>query len=79
MIGAALGRPLRYEASTDEAVRQQLVAMNAPEAMIDARLSTMKAIRDGEYAEVSDGVQNILGRPPIDFASWVEENKSAFR
>lgn len=78
MIGAALGRMLRYEACSDAVVRQQLIAINAPEAMIDARLSTMKAIREGLYTEVSDVVQNALGRPPIDFEAWVAENKAAF-
>jgi hypothetical protein len=46
--------------------------------MIDARLSTMKAIREGQYAEVSDVVEHILGRPPTDFEVWVAENKNAF-
>lgn len=78
MIGAVLGVKLRYEACSDEVVRQQLAAISAPSAMIDARLSTMKAIREGQYAEVSAVVQDVLGRPPIDFEVWATENKNAF-
>jgi len=78
IIGAALGRTLRYEACSADSLRQQLAAVNAPQAMVDARLSTMQAIRDGLYAEVSDVVEHVLGRPPIEFEVWVAENKNAF-
>lgn len=78
IIGAALGRALRYEVCSDEAVSQQMAALNVAEAVIDARLSTMKAIREDRYAEVSDVVQHVLGRPPIDFEHWVAENRCAF-
>jgi uncharacterized protein YbjT (DUF2867 family) len=78
-IGAAIGRPLRFEPISDEQARQQQVAWGAPGPLVEARLSIFRAIREGRLAAVTDTVERVLGRAPISFERWVQENVDAFR
>jgi (4-alkanoyl-5-oxo-2,5-dihydrofuran-3-yl)methyl phosphate reductase len=78
-IGAAIGRPLTFQAITEEDARRQQVAWAAPPAMVEARLSIFRAIREGRLAAVTDTVDRLLGRRPITFDRWAEEHAAAFR
>jgi uncharacterized protein YbjT (DUF2867 family) len=78
-IGAAIGKPLRFEAMSDEEARRQQVAWAAPEPMVEARLSIFRAIREGRLAAVTGDVERVLGRKPIAFDKWAEHNAAAFR
>jgi hypothetical protein len=42
-------------------------------------LSIFRAIRRGSLAGVTDTVARVLGRAPITFDQWVEQNVAAFR
>jgi uncharacterized protein YbjT (DUF2867 family) len=77
-IAVAIGRPLRWEPMTEDDVRTQQVAWNAPPPMVDARLSIFRAIAAGRLAEVTDGVERVLGQKPVSFDRWAEENAGAF-
>jgi hypothetical protein len=50
---------------------------DAPE-VIAAHLSIYRAIREGRLAAVTHTVERVLGRKPITFDQWVEENASVF-
>jgi uncharacterized protein YbjT (DUF2867 family) len=78
-IGAAIGKSVRFEPISDDEARAQQVAWGAPEPLVEARLSIFRAIRNGVLASVTDGVERVLGRKPIAFDRWVEENVAAFR
>lgn len=78
MLSTALGRTVRYEDCTDEDIKKLDIEANLPADVINARSQIMKAIRGGLYAKVSDGVQRVLGRSPIDVEVWIAENKNAF-
>jgi uncharacterized protein YbjT (DUF2867 family) len=78
-IGAGIGRSLTYQAISDEEARRQQVAWGAEVAMVEARLSIFRAIREGRLAETTDDVERVLGRRPIHFHRWVEQNGGAFR
>jgi len=78
-IGAAIGRSLRFQAISDEEARQQQIAWGAPEALVRARLSIFRAIREGRLAAVTDTVERVLGRKPIAFDQWAIENAAGFR
>jgi uncharacterized protein YbjT (DUF2867 family) len=78
-IAAAIGRPLRYEAISEEEARAQQAAWSTPAPLAEARLSIFRAIRAGRLAEVTDTVQRVLGRAPLGFDRWVDENVAAFR
>jgi uncharacterized protein YbjT (DUF2867 family) len=78
-IGARIGRTLRYEALSDEEERQQLVARNRPPHMVDAILSIFRAVREGRMAALTDTVERVIGRKPLSFDRWLEQNLGAFR
>ena len=78
-IGAVIGKPVRFEAISEEVVRQRMIADGDSEEMIAAHLSTYGAIREGRMAEVTGNVERVLGRKPITFDRWARENAEAFR
>ena len=47
--------------------------------MVAAHLSIYRAIREGRLAAVTHTVEAVLGRKPITFDQWVQENAPAFR
>jgi uncharacterized protein YbjT (DUF2867 family) len=77
-ISAATGRPLRCLTISDDEARRQQIAWGRPEPLVRARLSIFRAIRDGRLATVTDTVERVLGRKPIAFDHWVQENLAAF-
>ena len=77
IIGAVLGRPLKYQEVPDELVRQRFVGLGFPPEFGDAYVAMLATTID-EPAVVADGVQQILGRPAQSFEQWVVEHKSIF-
>jgi uncharacterized protein YbjT (DUF2867 family) len=73
-IGAAIGKTIRFEEISDEEARPDF-----DRAYADALVDIWRAIREGRLATVTDGVQRVLGRKPVTFDQWVEENGGAFR
>jgi hypothetical protein len=78
-IATAIGKPLRFEAVSDEYERRAMTKGGAPAAIIDAHISIYRSIREGRMAKVTDNVENVLRRKPLSFAQWVQENAAAFR
>jgi uncharacterized protein YbjT (DUF2867 family) len=77
-IGTAVGKPLQFQSISDDEARQQQTSSGDPEPMIEAHLSIFRAIREGRLAKVTDTVERILGRKPITFDEWVQENVAVF-
>jgi uncharacterized protein YbjT (DUF2867 family) len=77
IIGAVLGRPLRYEEVPDELVRQRFVALGFPPEFGDAYMALLATTVD-KPAVVTDEVPKILGRPAQSFEQWVAEHRSIF-
>lgn len=73
-IGAAIGNTIRFEPISDEDARP-----NVERAYADALVDIWRAVREGRLATVTGGVQRILGRSPLTFDQWAEENAAAFR
>jgi uncharacterized protein YbjT (DUF2867 family) len=78
-IGAAIGKPIAYEAISDEEVRRIQTAWDAEAVVIEAHISIYRAIREGRLAEVTPNVQRLLGRRAIDFDTWTAQHADAFR
>ena len=77
IIGAVLGRPLQYQEAPNELVRQRFVGLGFPPEFGDAYIAMLATTID-EPAVVTDGVQQIVGRPAQSFEQWVVEHKSIF-
>lgn len=73
-IGAAIGKTIRFEDVSDEEARPDV-----DRAYADALVDIWRAVREGRLATVTDGVQRVLGRKPVTFDRWAEENAAAFR
>lgn len=73
-IGAAIGKTIRFEEISDEEARPDFDPGYA-----DALVDIWRAIREGRLATVTDGVQEVLGREPVTFDQWAQENAGAFR
>ena len=78
-IATVVGKPLRFEAVSDDYEHQQMTKGGASLAIIDAHISIYRSIREGRLAKVTDNVEAILHRKPRSFAQWLQENAAAFR
>ncbi|HWP06035.1 MAG TPA: hypothetical protein VNN72_09845, partial [Polyangiaceae bacterium] len=78
-IGAATGQHVSFEAISDAAAYAGVVAWAGLGAYADALVDIWRAIREGRLATVTAGVQQVLGREPKSFETWVEENAAAFQ
>ncbi|MFI6907637.1 NAD(P)H-binding protein [Nonomuraea sp. NPDC050394] len=77
-IGAAIGRPLRFEEVAPEAARQGFLRGGVPEALADGFL-TLQARSYLQHDLVTGEVERILGRPGLTFAEWATEHAADFR
>lgn len=77
-IGAAIGRPLRFEAVPPEAAVEGMVRAGMPEALA-AGFVAMQAESYGQRGLVTGEVEKILGRPGLGYAEWAAEHADAFK
>jgi uncharacterized protein YbjT (DUF2867 family) len=77
-VGAAISRELRFDALSDDEERQQQAAWGSPQPLIEARLSIFRGIREGRLAAVTNNVAAVLGREPISFDRWAQQNTASF-
>jgi uncharacterized protein YbjT (DUF2867 family) len=79
-IGAAIRRKLQFQPVSDEEARTKMMLEHAvPEPVVNALVSLWQSVREGRVATVTNTVERVLGRKPLTFAHWAEENASAFR
>jgi uncharacterized protein YbjT (DUF2867 family) len=78
VVGEVLRRPIRFEEVPPETAARGLVAHGLPEAFASA-LMARYARGAGQPALVTDGVEQILGRPARTFAEWVADHADVFR
>lgn len=77
-IGAAIGKKLLFHPISDEQARQRYSETGAPPEDVEAHVALWRAIREGRLAKVTNKVECILGRKPINLDQWAMENVSAF-
>ena len=77
ILGAALGRALRFEAQPDDEARAQMSAQ-MPAAYVDAFFDFYV---DGslDESQVLPTVHEVLGRGPRSFEQWAAAHVEAFR
>jgi uncharacterized protein YbjT (DUF2867 family) len=82
VLAEVLGRPVRFEEQTRDQARAALLAnpwMN--ESLADTLLDLLAGSRADHVADgqgVLPTVQQVLDRPPLGFARWVEDHRDAF-
>jgi uncharacterized protein YbjT (DUF2867 family) len=78
-IGAAIGKCVQFESISDVQARKMALPWSDSKAYAAALVDIWRAIREGRMTTVSEGVARILGRRPVSFETWVDENVDAFR
>jgi uncharacterized protein YbjT (DUF2867 family) len=73
-IAQATGRPVRYVSITAE---QFAVAEQLPADWVKPMTELLTDILDGRNAQLTDGIQRVLGRKPRDFSDHVRESAAA--
>ncbi|MCR4267720.1 NmrA family transcriptional regulator [Nitratireductor sp. ZSWI3] len=68
-IANAVGRPIRYRQIPVEAFVEQM-RPHAPEEMITLLVELFTVVLDGRNVEVMSGVEEALGRRPLDFTDY---------
>ena len=77
ILGAALGRALRFEAQPDEAARAEMSA-TTPEKYVDAFFD-FYAGGSLDESKVLPTVQDVTGRPARTFTQWATAHADSFR
>jgi NAD(P)H dehydrogenase (quinone) len=65
-LSAFYGKPVEYVDETIEEAWESRRPTGAPDWMIEAWISTYTAVANGELDGVTDTVERVTGRPPID-------------
>jgi uncharacterized protein YbjT (DUF2867 family) len=78
-IAAAIGKPIRFKAISEEQERDKMREYGDSVEVVAAHLSIYRGIHEGRLACVTDEVERALGRKPITFDQWIQENVEAFR
>ncbi|MER6620494.1 NmrA family transcriptional regulator [Streptomyces sp. NPDC000931] len=76
-IAAATGRPLAYRAVPARDYGEALVGFGVPPEEAGFLTGLFGTLLDGRNARVEDGVREVLGREPRDFASFVADEAGA--
>jgi uncharacterized protein YbjT (DUF2867 family) len=79
IIGAALGKTLRYVEVPDEGARAGMLKAGMPEVLADALLELIRLARTGREPATTTTVRDVTGAEPRTFAMWVEAHVSAFK
>jgi uncharacterized protein YbjT (DUF2867 family) len=77
IVAEVSGAPARFADESDEAHVASLRAAGTPEGYIEWRMAMLGGIRRGDDAYLSDGVQQVLGRPAVSFADWARREVPA--
>jgi uncharacterized protein YbjT (DUF2867 family) len=77
VIGTVLGRTLEYQEVPADVAAKGMIARDFPEAFVEALMNRYRRLA-GQPGLVTDGVAEVLGRPPKTYADWVADNASAF-
>ncbi|MEU5540032.1 NmrA family NAD(P)-binding protein [Streptomyces sp. NPDC020362] len=76
-IAAATGRELSYRAVPAEEYGERLAGFGVPPEEVGFVVDLFASLLDGRNAHLSDGVRQVLGREPRDFADFVREAATA--
>ncbi len=77
VIGAVLGRPLRYAEAPLDAVRQRFISIGLGAEFADAYLLMLADAVD-KPALVTHDVEKITAQPATPFAQWVADHRQLF-
>jgi uncharacterized protein YbjT (DUF2867 family) len=75
-LGAALGRPLRFEAVPADAARARMLADGRPAPLVEALIAA--SVRRPASGLTTDHVERLTGHPPRSFTEWAADHAAEF-
>jgi uncharacterized protein YbjT (DUF2867 family) len=79
ILAELLGKPVEYVPIDDDAARAGMLKAGLPPPIIESMVKLGVLIREGGLAPVLPTVEKLLGRKPLTFLEWAQENAAAFR
>lgn len=74
MVSDIVGRPIYRKVVTDKAYRAYLTAQGFPEVRIAITLGLFRASRNGDFAQTSNALADLIGRPPLTLRDFLKES-----
>ncbi|WP_232279813.1 NmrA family NAD(P)-binding protein [Sphingobacterium spiritivorum] len=74
IIGAAKGKPVRYIHANADNYYELLVKHGLPQDLATHMIGAFEEILDGRNANIGDGIEKVLRRPPVSFTTFVNNN-----
>jgi uncharacterized protein YbjT (DUF2867 family) len=78
-LSIAVGKPIEYEALTEEQAVNELVQSGLSEAVARSRVGVHRSFSSGAFARVTSDVQQLLHRAPRSFLEFARDYASEFR
>lgn len=78
ILSDVAGREITYDAVSDDAMREVLREGGWRHRQAEVMLGLFRAIRNGDRSRVTPDVEEVLGRPPVDFRSYAEDHAEAW-
>lgn len=78
-LSIAVGKPIEYEALTEEQAVNELVQSGLSEAVARSRVGVHRSFSSGTFARVTSDVQQLLHRAPRSFLEFARDYASEFR
>jgi uncharacterized protein YbjT (DUF2867 family) len=76
-IARASGRAIRYVPLSIEQFTAGMPDAGVPDDVVSLLRYLFEEVLDGRNAEVADGIQRALGRPPRDFSDYARDAAAA--
>lgn len=76
-LSEATGRDIQYQQIPHEAFIEGAKASGAPKEVVWMMDYLFTTVLDGRNAHLTDGIEQALGRPPKDFATYARETAAA--
>ncbi len=79
LLSDAIGKPVVYEALTENKAVRELIENGLPEPVARTRVEVHRSFSSGAFAEVTGNIQTLLHRAPRSFAEFARDYASIFR
>jgi uncharacterized protein YbjT (DUF2867 family) len=78
-LGRAIGAPVQFVDVPEDAARQGFVAAGMPAWLVEHLVGAFRLIRADTFAETTDTVRALTGRPARSFADFARDHAALFR
>lgn len=72
VLSRVSGSPVQFVDESDAEHEERLRRVGIPDGYVEWRMAMLRGIRAGSDGALSDGVQEVLGRPATSFRAWAD-------